>query len=108
MRLLWFELAECDALALIGCASASIDKWWVESVHIEMQVVYEKALAYSHIAISISIAIEPNRNRVSRILGGDLLDLVGEQCALVADEDGAFISEDGRHVPILLSLELGE
>lgn len=108
MCLLWFELAERNALTLIGCASASVDKWWVESVHIEMQVVYEKAFAYSHIAISICIAIEPIRNRVSRILGVDLLDLVGEQCALVADEDSAFISEDGRHVPILLSLELGE
>lgn len=108
MRLLWFELAECDALPLIGCPSASVDKWWVESVHIKMQIVYEKALPYSHIAISISIAIEPNRNRVSKILGSDLLDLVGEQCALVADENGASISEDGRHVPILLSLEMGE
>jgi uncharacterized metal-binding protein len=61
MRLLWFEFAERDALPLLRCASASVDKRWVESVHIEMQIVYEKALAYSDIAISICIAIEPNK-----------------------------------------------
>ena len=61
MRLLWFEFAECDAFPLIRCASTSVDKRWVESVHIEMQIVNEKALAYSDIAISICIAIEPNK-----------------------------------------------
>lgn len=54
-----FELAECNALALVGAAPAPVDQWRVEPMHIIVLVVDEEAFAHSTVSISICIHIEP-------------------------------------------------
>lgn len=59
MQYLWSEFAKSDTFSLVWGTSASVDKWRVEPVHIIVLIIDEEAFAYSHVAISISVAVEP-------------------------------------------------
>ena len=55
----WLELAEGNALSLVRATSASVDKRWVEAMHVVVLIVYKESLAYCAISIGVSINIKP-------------------------------------------------
>ena len=55
------ELAKSDSLAIVRATSASIDKRWMEPMHIEVLVIDEEALAYCRVAVIQCMNIEPRR-----------------------------------------------
>jgi hypothetical protein len=53
------ELAQGNALSLVRATSASVDKRWVEPMHVVVLIVNKESLAYCAISIGVSIYIKP-------------------------------------------------
>jgi hypothetical protein len=53
------ELAESDSLAVVGSASASVDKGRVVAVHIEVLVVDEETFTYRGVPVIKRVHVEP-------------------------------------------------
>ena len=56
----WAELAQGDALAIIGATSATINKGWVEPMHVEVIIVDEEAFTDSRVSIIQRVHIKPS------------------------------------------------
>ncbi len=63
-------------------------------MHIKVFVVYEEALAHCGVTVFVGLEVE--------------FDLVREKGTLMGGEEFSLVGEDGRLVPVLLSLELLE
>ena len=53
------KAAESDSFTIVGCSSASVNKWRVESVHIKVNIVNEKAFTNSSVTVVVSINVKP-------------------------------------------------
>jgi hypothetical protein len=95
------DLAESDAFSIVGASSSSIDEGRVESVDVEVLVVDEETFTNSGISVVESHGVKSK----PKVTGGNLLNLVLEECAFVCSNDLALVCEDGGSVPVLLALE---
>ena len=57
------EFAESDALAVVGPSPPTIDKGWMEPMHVEVIIVDEKAFTDSRVPVIQRVHIEPRKRK---------------------------------------------
>ena len=57
------ELAQSDALAVVWTATSTINKGWMEPVHIEVIIVDKEALSDSRVPVVQSMHIKPTKKQ---------------------------------------------
>lgn len=56
-----FIFTEGDTFTFVGSAPASVDKWWMESVHIKVFVVDEETLSDGAISVCVCVNVKPKQ-----------------------------------------------